>query len=243
MTFSEAGRIMMNDRTVVVETLQVSKNGVYNAPSNIDGYNTVIVGVADRYEEGYADGEKKGKEDAEAELQSKIQSLTVTKNGTYSAASYNSIGFDPVEVNVPTKDKEIEDLINYINTMYPNETDNIGAITGTADFCKSETEGAKYSYTFRTALGPKGTGMNSDTYLMHIYVTRNDGWQETITTRIPEKNTDTSSDPPKYGADEFSKCCYWASDSQGNAVLNWRYTMYGSWASYDQWNKKTYPTN
>lgn len=71
MTFSEAGRIMMNDRTVVVETLQVSENGVYNAPSNIDGYNTVIVGVADRYNEGYnkghSDGHQEGYEEGYTE--------------------------------------------------------------------------------------------------------------------------------------------------------------------------------
>lgn len=71
MTFSEAGRIMMSDRTAVVETLQVSKNGVYNAPSNIDGYNTVIVGVADRYEEGYnkghSDGQQEGYDEGYAE--------------------------------------------------------------------------------------------------------------------------------------------------------------------------------
>lgn len=71
MTFSEAGRIMMNDRTVVVETLQVSKNGVYNAPSNIDGYNTVIVGVNDRYDEGYnkghSDGHQEGYEEGYTE--------------------------------------------------------------------------------------------------------------------------------------------------------------------------------
>lgn len=60
MTFSEAGRIMISGRSAIVETLQVSKNGVYNAPSNIDGYKTVIVGVADRYQEGYSDGHQEG---------------------------------------------------------------------------------------------------------------------------------------------------------------------------------------
>lgn len=60
MTFSEAGRIMMDGRAAVVETLQVSKNGVYNAPPNIDGYKTVIVGVADRYQEGYNKGHSDG---------------------------------------------------------------------------------------------------------------------------------------------------------------------------------------
>lgn len=249
MTAEEAAYIMMNGGgKAVIEALQVSKNGVYNATGNVDGYSPVTVAVADRYTEGYADGEssgyEKGKKDAEDELQAKIQSLTVTKNGTYSASSYGLIGFDPVEVNVPTKDKEIDDLKHYIETMYPDESDNIGAITGTAEFCKAENEGDKYSYTFRTALGPKGTGLyNSDTYAMYIYVTRNDGEEYTITTRIPTKTTDTSCDPPKYGADAFGKCCYWTMDNDGNAVLHWRYTMYGAWSSYDQWNTTLYPTN
>lgn len=71
MTFSEAGRIMISGRDAVVETLQVSENGVYNSPSNIDGYNTVIVGVNDRYDEGYnkghSDGHQEGYEEGYTE--------------------------------------------------------------------------------------------------------------------------------------------------------------------------------
>lgn len=54
---------MMSGGDKVIETLQVSKNGVYNASAGVDGYSPVIVGVPDRYEEGYNKGHSDGQQE------------------------------------------------------------------------------------------------------------------------------------------------------------------------------------
>lgn len=58
-----SGAIMVSGGSKVIETLQVSKNGVYSASGGVDGYSPVIVGVPDRYEEGYNKGHSDGQQE------------------------------------------------------------------------------------------------------------------------------------------------------------------------------------
>ena len=78
-----------------IQSLTVTQNGRYDAPAGVDGFNPVDVNVPDRYDEGYVDGE--------AAVKAKIQSKTITKNGTYYASDDGLDGFDPVNVNVPDR--------------------------------------------------------------------------------------------------------------------------------------------
>ena len=80
----------------VIQPLTVTQNGRHDAPAGVDGFNPVDVNVPDRYDEGYADGE--------AAVKAKIQSKTITKNGTYYAADDGLDGFNPVIVNVPASE-------------------------------------------------------------------------------------------------------------------------------------------
>ena len=97
--------------SAVIQSLSVTKNGKYEAPEGVDGYSPVNVNVPDRYDEGYKDGYDDGYKDGydegyadgEAAVKAKIQSKTITKNGTYYAADDGLDGFDPVNVNVPDK--------------------------------------------------------------------------------------------------------------------------------------------
>ena len=131
MTFSEAAIIMMSGgKSAVIEPLMVTVNGKYEAPEGTDGYNPVNVSVPDRYDEGYADGE--------AAVKAKIQSKTITANGTYSAATDGLDGFDPVIVNVPDRYEEgyIDGQENgeYIfpdGTEYPDIIEMVGGDTVT----------------------------------------------------------------------------------------------------------------
>ena len=43
-------------KSAVIEPLNVTENGKYEAPEGTDGYNPVNVSVPDRYDEGYQDG-------------------------------------------------------------------------------------------------------------------------------------------------------------------------------------------
>ena len=88
----------------IIQSLTVTQNGRYDAPAGVDGYNPVDVNVPDRYDEGYKDGYDEGYVDGEAAVKSKIQSKTITKNGTYYAADDGLDGFDPVNVNVPASE-------------------------------------------------------------------------------------------------------------------------------------------
>lgn len=240
MTFAEAAMIMMSDGSANIQSLTVTENGAYNAPVGVNGYNPVLVNVSDRYEEGYQEGVEDGKNSFT------ILPLSVTKNGTYTAADYSCNGFDPVNVSVPTKEKELQDLEDYIKSKYPDEADNIDTILGDAEFCKAEVEGAKYSYTYRAVRGKFNDskyGPDCDTYSVTIYVTRNDGEEYTINTSINAFTSqgDPDANPTEYGCDDFSKCFFWShNEGEQYVYLNYRYSRYGAWSSYDQWNQEMF---
>lgn len=108
MTFSEAAMIMMlGSKSAVIMPLTVTKNGIYGTPAGTDGYSPVNVTVPDRYDEGHQDGYTQGYSDGytdgEEAVKAKIQSKTITANGTYSAATDGLDGFDPVIVDVPDR--------------------------------------------------------------------------------------------------------------------------------------------
>ena len=104
----------------VTEGLSVTVNGTYTPPSGVDGYSPVIVNVDDRYDEGYADGE--------SSVRAKIQSKSITANGTYYAADDGLDGFDPVNVNVSDRYDEgyadgYEDGYSLAESFYNNVVD------------------------------------------------------------------------------------------------------------------------
>lgn len=244
MTFAEAAMIMMsgNAGSPVINSLTITESGNYSitAPEGVDGFNPINVNVSDRYDEGYQKGVEDGKNSFI------ISPLSVTANGIYTAADYSCDGFDPVNVSVPTKEKELQDLEDYFKSKYPDEADNIDTILGDAEFCKAEVEGAKYSFTYRAVRGKFNDsiyGKDCDTYAVTIYVTRSDGKEYKRTTTINALTSQGASgkNPPLYGCDDFSKCFFWSYKEGSQYVyLNYRYSSYGSWSSYDQWDSDMY---
>lgn len=229
-----------------IQPLTVTENKEYNAADyGCDGFDPVLVNVPDRYDEGYQKGVEDGKNSKT------ISALSVTENKTYNASDYSCDGFDPVNVNVPTKEKELQDkekelqdLEDYFKSKYPDEADNIDTILGNAEFCKAEVEGAKYSFTYRAVRGKFNDsrfGPDCDTYDATIYVTRSDGKEYTRHTTINAFTSQGGSDPTLYGCDDFSKCFFWSYDEGLRYVyLNYRFSSYGSWSSYDQWDSDMY---
>lgn len=71
---------------IVIQELNVNANGTYNAPSDVDGFNPIIVNV-----------------------QPNLQSIDITENGTYQPTSPYQ-GFSEVVVNVPSSGVELTDL-------------------------------------------------------------------------------------------------------------------------------------
>ena len=60
----------------VIKPITITKNGHYEAPEGIDGYNPIDVNVPDRYDEGYKGGYKDGYNDAKDLNQKVIEQLT-----------------------------------------------------------------------------------------------------------------------------------------------------------------------
>ena len=116
-----------------IQSLSVTENKEYNAADyGCDGFNPVDVNVPDRYDEGYQDGYDEGYADGEAAVKAKIQSKTITANGTYTAAADGLDGFDPVIVNVADRyDEGYQDGVQHGEYIFPDDTsfDDIFAIT------------------------------------------------------------------------------------------------------------------
>ena len=77
-----------------IEALDITANGVYNAPEDIDGYNPIIVNVPQK--------------------EPNIQNLSITTNGTYNAPS-GTDGYSPVVVDVQP---DLEDITITANGTY-----------------------------------------------------------------------------------------------------------------------------
>ena len=108
---------LMNGGGGKVKSLSVTENGTYTAPEGYVGFEPVNVNVPDRYQEGYDKGHDDGVKSVV------ISPLTVTANGTYSAADYSCNGFDPANVNVPDRYQEgYEDGQEHGKYTFPDGT-------------------------------------------------------------------------------------------------------------------------
>ena len=105
-----------------VKPITITENGTYNVSEaekaeGYVGFAPVTVDVPDRYQDGYDKGHDDGVKSVV------ISPLTVTANGTYSAADYSCNGFDPVNVNVPDRYQEgYEDGQEHGKYTFPDGT-------------------------------------------------------------------------------------------------------------------------
>ena len=105
-----------------VKPITITENGTYNVSDaekaeGYVGFEPVMVDVPDRYQDGYDKGHDDGVKSVV------ISPLTVTANGTYSAADYSCNGFDPVNVNVPDRYQEgYEDGQEHGKYTFPDGT-------------------------------------------------------------------------------------------------------------------------
>lgn len=217
----------------VIKSITITENGTYNAANyGCNGFNPALVNVPDRYDEGYQKGYTDGEKDGEAAVKDKIQSKTITENGTYSAADDGLDGFDPVIVNV--SDPRIDDITKYIEDFPGDVADTIGTITGTYPGCSEVGENHSYYYTAMYTKFSEDTkfGGANDAYIVDIKIYQDGKLFQTITTRIPAR----SSQDAQYsaGMDNFAKNFYWEKSDDGNSIrLNYHYFSLGSWSSYN----------
>ena len=88
----------------VVEALSVTENGIYNAPSGVDGFTPVDVNVPSR--------------------EPVLESLSITDNGTYTPSAGKD-GFDSVDVNVPKEHHNVTSKSITANGTYNSTGDEV----------------------------------------------------------------------------------------------------------------------
>ena len=200
----------------VLQSIAITQYGDYEikAPEGVDGYNLIHVNLKDRYDEGHQEGYDEGYADGEAAVKAKIQSKTITKNGTYSAATDGLDGFDPVIVNVPDRYEEgyIDGQENgeYIfpdGTEYPDIIEIVGGDTVTdhttgygfkvvvddsddrrkLSMCVVDTKGN----VVETLTGGQNMPLSYQAYVSHIEIKQETGnwWYAEVTIKYYDNDT------------------------------------------------------
>ena len=195
MTFSEAAMIMMSGGNKVIQPLNVTENGSYEAPEGVGGYNPVNVSVfseaiteglsvtsngtytppagVDGYnpvtvnvDDRYDEGYDEGYADGESSVKAKIQSKTITENGIYYAADDGLDGFDPVNVNVPD---------NYDDGYDKGYEDGWEASAGYYDGSGASTDKHYLLHIFVDTVSIPGY-QNTNPVAFHLYEKKDGAW-------------------------------------------------------------------
>ena len=90
----------INEDGVATQTMTIESNGEYRVTPNDGLYVDINVNVPDlngSYDEGFSVGYEQGKTDGVNEQKSKLESINITENGTYTKED----GYNQIEVNVP----------------------------------------------------------------------------------------------------------------------------------------------
>ena len=90
----------INEDGVASQTMTIESNGEYRVTPNDGLYVDINVNVPDlngSYDDGFNVGYEQGKTDGVNEQKSKLESINITENGTYTKED----GYNQIEVNVP----------------------------------------------------------------------------------------------------------------------------------------------
>ena len=90
----------INEDGVATQTMTIEANGEYRVTPNDGLYVDINVNVPDlngSYDDGFNAGYEQGKTDGINEQKSKLESINITENGTYTKED----GYNQIEVNVP----------------------------------------------------------------------------------------------------------------------------------------------
>lgn len=119
----------------IIESLSISANGVYTAPSGTDGYNPITVNVPQKEPNIQslsisangtynAPSGTDGYSPVVVDVQPNLEDITITANGTYSHAGKD--GYDQVVVNVPQQGLDVSNITitNTPNSLFQNNAWN-----------------------------------------------------------------------------------------------------------------------
>ena len=123
MTAEEAAMLMMSGGAVI-QPITITKNGVYTAPTGIDGYSPISVGVPDRYTEGYNKGYQDGYNDGCNDTKNIYDKIIEQINGDGKTVTDDKGNEIP---NAITPDND-DDLKKYLQAISFSSSDG-GAVT------------------------------------------------------------------------------------------------------------------
>ena len=142
-----------------LETISITENGTY---SKEDGYNEIVVEVPDlngSYDDGFNVGYGQGKTDGVNEQKSKLESISITENGTYTKED----GYNHIEVNVT-------DLNGSYDEGYEQGQADAAANTRVLNVTENGNYLSKFSEPIPTTLV---TGIYADGTKFHNYAELN----------------------------------------------------------------------
>ena len=152
----------INEDGVASQTMTIESNGEYRVTPNDGLYVDINVNVPDlngSYDDGFNAGYEQGKTDGVNEQKSKLESINITENGTYTKED----GYNQIEVNVP-------DLNGSYDEGYAAGEQagyNSGYTQGQADVAANArvlnvTENGNYLSKFSDPFIPTVTGVYAD---------------------------------------------------------------------------------
>ena len=113
MTFAEAAMIMMSGGAVI-QPITITENGTYTAPTGIDGYSPISVGVPDRYTEGYNKGYQEGYNDGCNDTKNIYEDIIKQIEGDLPPA-IDDKGNEIPNAITPDNDDDLEKYLQAIN--------------------------------------------------------------------------------------------------------------------------------
>ena len=163
----------INEDGVATQTMTIESNGEYRVTPNDGLYVDINVNVPDlngSYDDGFNVGYEQGKTDGVNEQKSKLESINITENGTYSKED----GYNHIEVNVPDLNGSYDEGFNAgeqqgFGTGYDQGQADIAAKARVLDVTKNGVYKSKFSDPIIPIMPTLVTGVYADGTEFHSY--------------------------------------------------------------------------
>ena len=166
----------INEDGVATQTMTIESNGEYRVTPNDGLYVDINVNVPDlngSYDDGFNVGYEQGKTDGTNEQKTKLESINITENGTYTKED----GYNHIEVNVPDLNGSYDEGYSQGKTDGEQAGYNSGYTQGQADVAANAIDlvatepGTYYTKYSNNIVYPEVTGVfpNGENFYNYAY--------------------------------------------------------------------------
>ena len=169
----------INEDGVATQTMTIESNGEYRVTPNDGLYVDINVNVPDlngSYDDGFNVGYGQGKTDGANEQKSKLESINITENGTYTKED----GYNQIKVNVPDLNGSYDEGYSQGKTDGEQAGYNSGYEQGQADMAANAIDlvatepGTYYTKYSNNIVYPEVTGVfpNGENFYNYAYTNK-----------------------------------------------------------------------